>query len=121
MNLEKVQLTVSSIIDLLNNGYTWFKKDDLGYGSIQEKFQATDVQVHTIRKHPALKDADTTAKIFIIIDDTKNNETASQTNQSTPVGASENTPREEVPVVAEPAAVETSAATVDSFEAFASL
>lgn len=118
MSVEKVQLTVSSIIDLLNNGYTWFKKDDLGYGSIQEKFQATDVQVHTIRKHPALKDADTVAKIFIIIDDTKN-ETTSQTNEPVSIRASETTPRETVPVVAESPAVETT--TADSFEAFANL
>lgn len=118
MSIEKVQLTVSSIIDLLNSGYTWFKKDDLGYGSIQEKFQATDVHIHTIRKHPALKDADTTAKVFIIVDDTKN-ETTTQANQPVSIGASETTPRETVPVVAELATVE--AAASESFEAFTSL
>lgn len=115
MNLEKVQLTVSSIIDLLNNGYTWFKKDDLGYGSIQEKFQATDVQVHTIRKHPALKDADTTAKVFIIIDDTKN-ETSAPTNQPVAVEAADTTQRETPSVVAQPALAE-----VEGAEAFANL
>lgn len=84
MNVEKVQLTVSSIKELLNSGYTWLKKDDLGYGSIQEKFQASDVQIITIRKHPALKDADTVAKIFIIVDDSKNepnNNTTVSTDQ----------------------------------------
>jgi hypothetical protein len=71
MAVEKVQLGVSAIKELLDNGYTWLKKDDLGFGSIQEKYQASDVQINTIRKHPALKDLETTARIFVIIDDTK--------------------------------------------------
>lgn len=76
MAIEKVQITVTAIAELLNNGYTWFKKDDLGYGSIQEKFQAADTHIHAIKKHPLLKDLDTTARVFVIIDDTKeqNNE-----------------------------------------------
>jgi hypothetical protein len=71
MAVEKVQLGVSAIKELLDNGYTWLKKDDLGFGSIQEKYMASDVQINTIRKHPALKDLETTARIFVIIDDTK--------------------------------------------------
>ena len=71
MAVEKVQLGVSAIKELLDNGYTWLKKDDLGFGSIQEKYQASDVQIQTIRKHPMLKDLETTARIFVIIDDTK--------------------------------------------------
>ena len=71
MAIEKVQITVSAIVELLQNGYTWFKKDDLGYGSIQEKFQAADTHIHAIRKHPLLKDLETSARVFVIIDDTK--------------------------------------------------
>lgn len=74
MAIEKVQITVSTIKELLDNGLTWLKKDDLGYGSIQEKFQAGDTHIAAIRKHPLLKDLDTTAKVFVIIDDTKNNQ-----------------------------------------------
>lgn len=72
MAIEKVQLGVTLIKDLLAEGFTWLKKDDLGFGSIQEKFQASDVQITAIRKHPLLKDLETTARVFIIIDDTKN-------------------------------------------------
>jgi hypothetical protein len=73
MPVEKVQLGVSAIKELLDNGYTWLKKDDLGFGSIQEKHQASDVQIAAIRKHPLLKDLETTARIFVIVDDTKDN------------------------------------------------
>ena len=88
MAIEKVQITVTTIADLLQNGYTWFKKDDLGYGSIQEKFQAGDTHIHAIRKHPLLKDLDTTARVFVIIDDTK--EQTNETN-TTPLSVDEPT------------------------------
>ena len=63
---ENVSVDVQDIIDLLHSGYTWFKKDDLGYGSIQEKFNALDIHIKTIQKHPDLKDVDTIAKVFVI-------------------------------------------------------
>jgi len=71
MAINKVDLTVSQIINDLNSGMTWLKKDDLGYGSIETKYGANPQQIAAIRKHPALKDAETTITIFNIIDDTK--------------------------------------------------
>jgi len=77
MAINKVDLTVSQLINDLNEGFTWLKKDDLGYGSIEVKYGATAPQIMAIRKHPALKDADTSLTIFNIIDDTKNDNTNS--------------------------------------------
>lgn len=76
MAVNKVDLYVSQILEDLNNGFTWLKKDDLGYGNIQDKYGAKDQQIAVIRKHPKLKDAETTVTIFNIIDDTKNEGTA---------------------------------------------
>lgn len=70
MPVNKVDLHISQLIEDLNNGLTWLKKDDLGYGSVQEKYGANDVQINAIRKHPKLKDVETTATIFNVIDDT---------------------------------------------------
>jgi hypothetical protein len=75
MAINKVDLTVTQLISDLNEGYTWLKKDDLGYGSIEVKYGANEKQIAAIRKHPALKDAETTVTIFNIIDDTKNDNT----------------------------------------------
>ena len=72
MAINKVDLTVSQLINDLNSGLTWLKKDDLGYGSIETKYGANATQIAAIRKHPALKDAETNITIFNIIDDTKN-------------------------------------------------
>ena len=71
MAINKVEIYVSQILEDLDNGLTWLKKDDLGYGSIQDKYNAKDQQIAMIRKHPALKDAETTVTVFTVIDDTK--------------------------------------------------
>jgi hypothetical protein len=119
MAVEKVQLGVSAIKELLDNGYTWLKKDDLGYGSIQEKYQASEVQIGAIRKHPALKNLETTARIFVIIDDTKStNDTTLETTESVPSGTSDSTHEPKVSMASQSTAVETDA---DSFSAFANL
>ena len=72
MAINKVDLTVTQLVNDLNEGLTWFKKDDLGYGSIETKYNANPNQIAAIRKHPALKGAETSITIFNIIDDTKN-------------------------------------------------
>jgi basic membrane lipoprotein Med (substrate-binding protein (PBP1-ABC) superfamily) len=71
MAVKKVDLYVTQLIEDLNNGLTWNKKDDLGYGSIEIKYGANEKQIAAIRKHPLLKDAETNIVIFNIIDDTK--------------------------------------------------
>ena len=81
MAINKVDLTVSQLLNDLNEGYTWLKKDDLSYGCIEEKYGANPQQIAAIRKHPALKNAETTFTIFNIIDDTKN-ETTNNTKES---------------------------------------
>jgi hypothetical protein len=94
MAVNKVDLTVSQLINDLNSGLTWFKKDDLGYGSIEIKYGANPNQIAAIRKHPALKDAETSITIFNIIDDTKNDNSSSP--KSTALGT---TSKVEQPVV----------------------
>ena len=81
MAVNKVDLYVSQILEDLNNGLTWLKRDDIGYGNIQEKYNAKDQQITMIRKHPKLKDAETNITVFNIIDDT--NEIVNQTQEPT--------------------------------------
>jgi hypothetical protein len=85
MAINKVEIYVSQILEDLDNGLTWLKKDDLGYGSIQDKYNAKEQQIAMIRKHPALKDAETTVTVFTVIDDTKNNNNVGTTTNDTSV------------------------------------
>lgn len=84
MAVKQVDLYVSLILEDLNNGLTWLKRDDMGYGNIQDKYGAKDQQIAMIRKHPSLKNAETSITVFNIIDDTKTS------NDSTP-GSTGNT------------------------------
>lgn len=95
MAINKVDLTVSQLLNDLNEGYTWLKKDDLGYGSIETKYNANPNQIAAIRKHPSLKNAETSITIFNIIDDTKNNDNSTSSEPRT-LGATNNV---EQPVV----------------------
>jgi hypothetical protein len=69
---EEVSIDVQDIIDLLHSGYTWYKKDDLGYGSIQEKYNALDMHIKVIQKHPELQNVDTIARVFVITNNKQN-------------------------------------------------
>ena len=79
---ENVSIDVQDIIELLHSGYTWFKKDDLGYGSIQEKFNALDIHIKTIQKHPELANVDTIAKVFVITNRNKTDNGSTTTNDT---------------------------------------
>ena len=74
MAVNKVEIYVSQILEDLDNGLTWLKRDDVGYGSIQDKYNAKDQQIAMIRKHPKLKDAETNIIVFTVIDDTNESE-----------------------------------------------
>jgi hypothetical protein len=78
---EEVSIDVQDIIDLLHSGYTWYKKDDLGYGSIQEKYNALDMHIKVIQKHPELQNVDTIARVFVITNN-KSNATLRETTST---------------------------------------
>lgn len=105
MAINKVDLTVSQIINDLNSGLTWFKRDDLGYGSIETKYGAQPAQIMAIRKHPALKDAETTITIFNIIDDTKNAASDTTTKESTTTRTNSDVEQPKLDMVCQPTEV----------------
>jgi len=70
MNIKVTDIYVSVIINDINNGLSWYKRDDLGYGSVQEKYKATDMQIDAIKKHPAFSKLQIPMTVFNIIDDT---------------------------------------------------
>lgn len=72
--ITTVDLTLSTLITDLSNGLTWLKKDDMGNGSIQEKYNANDLQIKTIQKHPKLVGIEPSLTVFRIIDDMKDEE-----------------------------------------------
>lgn len=108
MAVNKVDLYVSQIKELLDQGYTWLEKDNLGYGSIETKYGANAVQIAAIRKHPKLKDLETNITIFNVIDDF--DETTDKTKKYTTI-------RTTAPVEQPMVSVDTRKTNVESNEA----
>jgi len=71
--IETVDITITSLINDLNTGLTWLEKDNIGYGSIQDKYNATAAQIMVISKHPKLVDVEPVKVFFALIDDTEQN------------------------------------------------
>jgi hypothetical protein len=91
---NEVNLKAEQLIEDLNNGLTWLKKDDIGYGSIETKYGANPIQIMAIRKHPDLKDVDTTVTIFNIIGLNKTNENTTSTKGTSSNGSNNTVERE---------------------------
>lgn len=74
MNTEvkRIQITLSELINDLDNGLTWLRKDDAGDGSIQEKYGLSDKKTHVISQHPKLVGLEPNLLIVEIVDDLKN-------------------------------------------------
>lgn len=65
----EVDVTLSQLINDLNNGHVWLAKDDEGFGSIQAKYKASDIEILTIKKHPKLAGIEPSVTVLRIIDD----------------------------------------------------
>lgn len=112
-----VDLYVSQLIADLSQGLSWFKKEDLGFGSIQDKYGANDIQIKTIQKHPKLVGLEPSVTVFRVIDDLKDEpisttadtERVSKTTKPDPTKESKSTgsddllPGLSIPVVSESA------------------
>ena len=81
--IPPVELTVSSLINDLYSGLSWFIKDDIGYGSIQAKYDATGFQIQTIMQHPKLVHIEPVRVFFTLIDDTEPKNTSTQESETT--------------------------------------
>ena len=79
MATRNVELSLKGLLEDLDNGMTWYKRDDQGYGSIQEKYSAKDFDIAKLRLNPKLKDVETNITIFNLIDDTDESNTTNST------------------------------------------
>ena len=59
----------SEVLTLLKSGYTRYAKDNKGYGSIQEKYNLTNLAVQKLFKTPLLKNRKTIVPDFILEED----------------------------------------------------
>lgn len=69
LNPEKKEVILSQIIEDLNMGLTKWKKDDIGFGSLEKKYNLLPQEAIDLFSHPKVRNVETKIPSFIIVDD----------------------------------------------------
>lgn len=75
-------IKISELINDLKSGVTRLKKEDLGFGSIEEKYSLTFTEIREIIAHPKLKGIRVSIPSYVLIDDTEETVEFNQTTIS---------------------------------------
>jgi len=67
--LAPKKVTLSQVVEDLNSGLTRWKKDDIGFGSLEKKYNLQMSEMIQLLAHPKLQNVETKIPTFIIIDD----------------------------------------------------
>lgn len=83
---ELKEIKVSEVLNYLKNGVTRWKKEDLGFGSLEEIYSLTFTEVKELIDHPKIKGVKTKIPTLKIVDDTTDEVTTEETTEDvTPV------------------------------------
>lgn len=63
-------IKISEILTDLKSGVTRWKKEDLGFGSIEEKYSLKFAEMKQVMNHPKIKGIRTTIPSLLLVDDT---------------------------------------------------
>lgn len=55
MARQTKEIKIPEVLELMKKGYVRYKKDDEGFGSIQEHYGLTNIEVAEVSRHPKLK------------------------------------------------------------------
>lgn len=77
----KKQVKISQVREDLHSGLTRWKKDDIGFGSIEKKYGLTVPEMIELLAHPKIKNIESRIPTFIIIDDVPDEESTHKEQQ----------------------------------------
>lgn len=80
---EMKEIKVSEVLNHLKNGVTRWKKENLGFGSLEEIYGLTFTEVKELIDHPKIKGVKTKIPTMKIIDDTDGEPTTEETTEET--------------------------------------
>jgi hypothetical protein len=67
--MEEKKVNLAQIKEDLLNGLTRWKKDDIGFGSLEKKYNLTVPEMVQLLAHPKIKNIDSRIPTFVIVDD----------------------------------------------------
>lgn len=69
LNPERKEVVLSQVIEDLASGLTKWKKDDIGFGSLEKKYNLTNQEAIELFSHPKIKNIESRIPTFVIVDD----------------------------------------------------
>lgn len=69
MATEQKRIKPADVLALLKSGYTRYRKDDAGFGNLQDHYSLTGVEVKRLCQHDLLKKKKTVFPGFVIDED----------------------------------------------------
>lgn len=63
------RINLSQVVEDLNSGLTRWKKDDIGFGSLEKKYNLTNTEAIQLFSHPKIKNVESKIPTFVIVDD----------------------------------------------------
>ena len=63
------KIVLSQIVEDLNAGLTKWKRDDIGFGSLEKKYNLTTPEAIELFGHPKIKNLESRIPTFVIVDD----------------------------------------------------
>lgn len=74
LNPNKKEVSLLQIVEDLNSGLSKWKKDDIGFGSIEKKYNLTIEEAIVLFNHPKIKNKEPRIPTFVIVDDLPDDE-----------------------------------------------
>jgi hypothetical protein len=99
--VETKKVTLSQVVEDLKSGMTKWKKDDIGFGSIEGKYNLQMNEALELFHNPKIKHREHTIPTFVIIDDLPDETTtAPEVTVPEPIQAQVEVRKQEIPPVA---------------------
>lgn len=99
--VETKKVTLSQVVEDLKSGMTKWKKDDIGFGSIESKYNLQMSEALELFNNSKIKNREHTIPTFVIIDDLPDETTtAPEATVPEPIQAQVEVRQQEVPPVA---------------------
>lgn len=83
--LAPKKVTLSKVIEDLNSGLTKWKKDDVGFGSLEKKYNLLQHEMIELLSHPKIKNVESAIQKFVIVDDLPELEETTKIEVSEPI------------------------------------
>lgn len=79
------RVSLAQVVEDLRSGFTRWKKDDIGFGSLEKKYNLTLQEATELFSHPKIKNVESRIPTFVIEDDIPDTQTEVRVEVEAPI------------------------------------